>query len=139
MTIFKIKVLASDRVFYEGDVESITLTTVDGEIGILANHEEMVIGIVPGELRITTAGQERIVAASGSGFAKVQKDVVIVLVSSAERPEEIDELRALEAKERALEKLKHKEDLKEFHRSRAAMARALSRLDIINKYGNKKI
>ncbi len=139
MTIFKIKVLASDHVFYEGDVEAITLTTVDGEMGILANHEEMVIGIVPGELRITTGTQGRIVAATGSGFAKVQKDGVIVLVSSAERPEEIDELRALEAKERALEQLKHKEDLKEFHRSRAAMARALSRLDIINKYGSKKI
>ena len=138
MTNFKIKVLASDRVFYEGDIEAVTLATVDGEMGILANHEEMVIGIVPGELRITTADQERIIAAAGSGFAKVQKDGVIVLVSSAERPEEIDELRALEAKERALEKMKHKEqNIREFYRARAAMARALSRLDIINKYGNK--
>ena len=57
-------------------------------------------------------------------------DYVILLVSSAERPEEIDRARAERAKERAEERLRQKQSVREYHLSKAALARAMARLRV---------
>ena len=59
---------------------------------------------------------------------------VDVLVYSCERPEEIDEFRAKEAKERAMEQLAEKQSVMEYHISRASLARAMARLSGRDKY-----
>ena len=51
-----------------------------------------------------------------------------------ERPEDIDLKRAQEAKERAKEQLRQKQSIEEYYISRAALARAMSRL----KAGGRK-
>ena len=51
-----------------------------------------------------------------------------------ERPEEIDEKRAREALERANERLRQKQSIREYHMTRAAMARALARIRETEKY-----
>ena len=56
-----------------------------------------------------------------------------MLVSSAERPEEIDARRAEAAKERAEEYLRQKQSVQEYYRSKAALARAMARLKIKKK------
>ena len=53
---------------------------------------------------------------------------VVLLVSSAERPEEIDQARAEAARERAEERLKTQQSVRDYYRARAALARALARL-----------
>jgi len=53
---------------------------------------------------------------------------VTVLVETAERPEEIDEVRAKEALERAEEQLRQKQSIREYYHSRASLARAMTRL-----------
>ena len=35
---FKLEVISPERIFYEGDVEMVELTTTEGDIGILAGH-----------------------------------------------------------------------------------------------------
>ena len=62
------------------------------------------------------------------GFAEIMPDYVILLVSSAERPEEIDRARAERARERAEERLRQKQSIREYHLSKAALARAMARL-----------
>ena len=52
----------------------------------------------------------------------------MLLVSSAERPEEIDINRAQAARERAKEHLRQKQSLQEYYNSKAALARAMARL-----------
>ena len=51
-----------------------------------------------------------------------------MLVDTAERPEDIDEVRAREAMERAKEQLRQKQSIQEYHVSQASMARAMYRL-----------
>ncbi len=58
-----------------------------------------------------------------------------MLVDTAERPEDIDEVRAREAYERALEQLQQKQSIQEYHVSQASLARAMHRL----KKGTRKI
>ena len=56
-----------------------------------------------------------------------------VLVDTAEHPDEIDVRRAKEAKERAKEQLRQEQSIREYHMSKASLARAMSRLRYSSK------
>ena len=64
----------------------------------------------------------------GRGILQVANNRVTMIVDTAERPEDIDEVRAREALERAQEQLRQQLSLREFKMSQASMARALTRL-----------
>ena len=109
MNTFSMNVVASDKTFYQGKGVSITLPAKDGGITILAHHADMMVAIVPGEIRIETPEGEKMVAVCGGGFAQVINNRVTVLVDTLERPEDIDVKRAQEAMERAQEQLRQKQ------------------------------
>ena len=135
MSTFHLKIIAYDKIFFDGEAESVVLPAIDGEIQILANHEEYVIALKEGEVRIGTPDGKMIPAVCGSGFAEVNSDnQVEILVDTIERPEEIDIRRAKEAKERAEERLLQHKSRMEYYRNTASLARAMARLKEANKY-----
>ena len=69
----------------------------------------------------------------GEGFVQIVNNRVVLIVDSAEKPEDIDRVRANEAKIRAEERLRQKESLKEYKQSEASLARALTRLKVTEK------
>ena len=66
--LFHLRVLASDRAFYDGDCESLTVPTLDGELGILAHHSNLVAAMIPGELRARVPDGSFTVAAVAGGL-----------------------------------------------------------------------
>ena len=130
MDTFQVHILAADRTFYEGPCVSLTVPTSDGERGILAHHENMMAAIQPGTLRWQIPGQEAQLAAVSPGMVKVERNDVLVLVDSAERPEEIDEARARRAADEAREALLQKKSRQEHQLAQSTLARALNRLRI---------
>ena len=124
---FYLEIITPERQFYIGPAEALILPAVDGEMGIYPGHEPVVTVIEPGELRYKAEGRWE-PAAVGSGFAEIKPDYVILLVSSAEHPEEIDRKRAEAAKARAEECLRQKQSIHEYYHSKAALARAMARL-----------
>lgn len=129
---FKLDIIASDRHFYNGGAEMIVLPGIDGEYGIMSGHEAMVTAIVTGEIDITVDGEVKTVAVS-EGFAEIKPESVVIIVDSAEWPEEIDIKRAERAKERAEEKMRQKQSQLEYYHSKAALARAMNRLKVTSK------
>lgn len=129
MSTFWLKIVASDHIFYNGFCEMLVVPAHDGEMGILPHHEAMILAIQEGELRFRVPEEkdwkEAIV---GRGIVQVANNRVTMLVDTAERPEDIDAVRAREALERAEEQMRQKQSLREFKMSQASMARALSRL-----------
>ena len=101
MSTFSLKIISTDKVFYEGKCEYLVIPTIDGEKGILAHHENMVIAVEIGELRFRKPDGEWVTAVVSKGFAEIVNNRASVLVNTAERPEDIDVKRAEEAKERA--------------------------------------
>ena len=93
--------------FYSGACEHVIFPAVDGLYGVLANHEDTVTAVVAGELRFKVDGEWK-VCVVGEGFADVTRDFVVIVVDTVERPEDIDIIRAREAKTRAEERLKQK-------------------------------
>ena len=121
METFGLKIIASDRVFYEGRCLSL-------EKGILPHHENMVIAIDVGIARMELKEGEWAEVAVGTGFAEVVNNRVTLLVDTAERPEEIDIRRAQEQRERAEEQMRQKQSIQEYYHTQASLARAMNRL-----------
>lgn len=134
MNTFSLKIIACDKVFYEGPCEILVFPSVDGEMAIMANHEQMTTNVEIGNIRFRTPDGKEQVAIVSSGFLKVKHNEVNVLVYSAERPEEIDKFRAEAAAERAREQMQQKQSIMEYHISTASLARAMARLSGRDKY-----
>ena len=132
MEPFQVHILAADQTFYEGPCLSLTIPASDGELGILANHSPMIAAVKPGTLRYQVPGEEPRLAAISPGIVKVEKNDVLVLVDSAERPEDIDVVRAQREIDEAKEALLQKKSRQEHQIAQATLARALNRLRVKN-------
>ena len=130
MEAFQVHILAADQTFYEGPCLSLTIPASDGELGILANHSPMIAAVKPGTLRYQIPGEEPRLAAISPGIVKVEKNDVLVLVDSAERPEDIDVVRAQREIDEAREALLQKRSRQEHQIAQATLARALNRLRV---------
>ena len=135
MSTFNLQVVALDRVFYDGPCDTLTIPAVDGEKGILASHEPMVMAITAGEMRFSANGQQQ-VAAVGCGFAEITGDKVVLITDFAQKPEEIDIEHAERAKVRAEERMREKRSQIEFAHSQAELARAMAKLKVARKSGH---
>lgn len=127
--VFRLEIVTPDRSFFSGEVEMVVLRATDGELGILRGHLPMVSAVAEGPIRILQNGQWQ-EAAITSGFMEVKQDKTIILVDTAEWPDEIDAGRAEAAKQRAEERLKHKLSNVEYLRTQAALSRAIARLQV---------
>ncbi len=138
MNQFQVSILAADCPFYEGPCESIVIPTPQGQYGILAGHSNVIMAVIPGTLFYTIPGEPVRIAAVSSGLVKVENNEVLVLVDSAERPEDIDANRAQRAADEAKEELLQKKSIQEYRSAQAQLARAISRLRVKNRYMESK-
>lgn len=135
MKTFHIDILAADRPFYTGPCESLIVPSLQGKYGILANHSNIVIAVVPGALFYKVPeNDETCVVAVSQGLVKVEKSKVLVLVDSVERPEDIDANRAKRAADAAKEAILQKKSVLEYRFAQAHLARATNRLRIKGNY-----
>ena len=130
MNTFKTHILAASNTFYEGECESLIVPTADGQYGILAGHCDIISAVVPGKMTYRVPGGENQIAAVSGGLVKVEDGEVLVLVDSAERPEEIDANRARRAADAAKEAMLHRESIREYRTAAITLARAIARLHV---------
>ena len=116
MRTFQMHLLEADKVFFEGECESLVVPTTVGQYGILAGHSNMISAVVPGVLSYRAPGKEWRPAAVSEGMVKVEGNDILVLVDSAEYPEEIDAKRAQRAADEAKEAILQKRSVREYRR-----------------------
>lgn len=128
-SLFNLKIVACDGIFYDGDSEMLIFPGVDGEVAVMNHHEPMTGVVEVGEIRFKTPDGNWKYAVISDGLLTVYKDGSVKIVAySCERPEDIDTFRAQEALERAQEQLQQKQSIIEYNISTANMARAMARL-----------
>lgn len=126
--IFKVEIITPDRVFFTGEADFLEFTAETGDLGVYKNHIPMTTVLAPGLVTIHSGDEEK-VAAVHAGFAEILGDKVTLLAELAEWPDEIDEQRAIAAKERAEQRLaSHTEDI-DVKRAEFALKKALIRID----------
>ncbi|KUO61983.1 MAG: ATP synthase F0F1 subunit epsilon [Gracilibacter sp. BRH_c7a] len=132
MTTFNLNVVSPDGQVIDKEVEFVVLPSVDGELGILANHAPLIAGLEAGVMRYTEDGKVYKIAICG-GFVEVAKNKVSVLANTAEKAEKINVERALAAKERAQKRLQDKSPDVDVLRAEMALKRAVARLKTTGK------
>lgn len=123
---FKLEVYASDHIVYQGPAKYLNLPIDMGQYGILARHRNLISEIVPGKMTIDLEN-EKLVFVVSYGLVKIENGDVLVLVETAERPEEIDINRARKAEENAKAALKNQASQREYKMLQGRLARAFAR------------
>ncbi len=134
---FRLSVISVNGIFYDDLAQEIILPCEDGELAILSGHEEMILAISDGVIKIKNNEGKWIYGVVSLGSVQVTTDnKCTVIVNTVEKPEDIDKKRAQEAYEFAWEHLQQKQSIKEFKKSQAGLARALTRLKAASRYSD---
>ena len=133
MNTFMLNITAANGEFYQGDCESLVLPITDGVYGVQAGHNPVLVALHMGLAHYTVDGETHDVLV-GDGLAEVTPTYVLLLVDSAERPEDIDRNRAEAARIRAEERLQHQQSMHEYYQTKFALDRAMQRLQAAAKY-----
>lgn len=80
---FTLKIVTPEKLFFEGEVESLKAPGLDGLFGVMQNHAKMISGLGEGILTAQSAGKELKFKIAG-GFAEVNDNVMAVIADSAE-------------------------------------------------------
>lgn len=127
---FTLSIISPDRVFYNGEATMVEFNTTEGEIGVLPGHIPMTVIVKPGILTIYEKDEEKR-AALHAGFVEILPDKVTVLAEIVEWPDEIDERRAQEAKERAQTRIRDNDSATDMARAETALLRAMARINVL--------
>jgi F-type H+-transporting ATPase subunit epsilon len=129
-----VDIVSAEREIFSGTAEMLVAPTVEGEVGILPRHSQLIARLRPGEIRLTLPNQAEVqsIYVSG-GILEVQPHVVTVLSDTAVRAKDLDEAAALQAKKQAEDMLADRKSDIDIAHARADLAAALAQLDLIRK------
>ena len=125
----KLEIVTPEAKTYSEDVEMVTLPGVEGEMGIYPQHVPLMTQIVPGEIVVRKGGQDFYLAV-GEGFVEITGDRVAIMTDMALKAENIDEVKAEEARRRAEARLAETLDDAEAALVSAALAHSLAQLRV---------
>ena len=125
----KLEIVTPEAKTFSEDVDMVTLTGSDGEMGILPQHMPLMTQLVAGEIT-AIKGNETIFLAVGDGFVQVTGDRVSILTDMAIRAENIDEAVAEEARKRAEARLAEKLSDEDAAMVHATLAHSLTQLEV---------
>lgn len=130
----RIDVVSAEEAIFSGEAEFIAAPASAGEVGIYPHHAPMITTIKPGALRIKLpdTAEETLIFLSG-GMLEVQPGLVTVLADTAIRGHDLDEAKAIAAKEAAEEAMKNRTTDMDFAKAQAELAEAVAQIQAINK------
>jgi F-type H+-transporting ATPase subunit epsilon len=133
-----VDVVSAEQHIYSGEAEFVVLPGEAGELGIYPRHTPLITRIKPGAVRIKPAGggEENLIFVAG-GILEVQPSMVTVLADTAIRGADLDESKALEARQRAEESLRNAKDKQEIATVEAELSMLAAQLAAIRRLRRK--
>lgn len=129
-----VDVVSAEQSIYSGLVEFIAVPAEMGELGIYPRHAPLIARLKPGSVRMKVPDrvEEELVYVSG-GILEVQPGVVTILSDTAIRGHDLDETKAMEAKQHAEEALRNRAAAMDYAKAQAELAEAVAQLQAIQK------
>jgi len=87
--MIKLEIVTPEKKVFDETVDSVTVPTATGEVGILPNHAPLISALKSGIMSFSNKGASEKMVVSG-GFVEVSANKVSVLTDIAERADEID-------------------------------------------------
>ena len=125
----KLEIVTPEAITYSEDVDMVTLPATEGEMGIYPMHVPLMTTISSGEVVVRKGTQEFFLAV-GEGFVEITGDRVAILTDMAIKADQIDEVKAEEARKRAEARLQEKLTDEELANVSAALAHSLAQLKV---------
>ena len=129
-----IDVVSAEASIFSGEAEFVVAPAGAGEVGIYPNHAPMITTIKPGALRIkqTNVAEETLIFISG-GILEVQPGMITVLADTAVRGNDLDEAKAIAAKEAAIEAMKNRTSDMDYSKAQAELSEAMAQIQAIER------
>ncbi|SDY63232.1 ATP synthase F1 subunit epsilon [Tindallia californiensis] len=122
-----LEVISPDEVFWDDEVDTAVVRTIEGDVGLMNEHLPMVSPLIVGRIKIVKDGKAR-EASCAEGVVKIRGNRALVITGAVEWVDEIDIERARKAKERAEQRLEAKKNDVDLDRANIAMTKALNRI-----------
>lgn len=128
----KLKIVTQNKIVYEGIVNAFYTDTMDGRIGILPNHIPITSVLEIGVTKVVEEKEPVYITTMG-GIMHFKDNEAVILTDIAELGQDIDEVRAKEAYERAKAKLESHQDKMGVLKAQIALKKAIARISATNK------
>lgn len=132
-----LEIITPEKVVFKDEVDEVIVPTINGQIAILPNHAPLVTQVKPGELIIKKGNKEYPLAII-EGILEVDNNKIDILANYAVRAENIETLKAQEAKQRAERLMKEKKTDNDFRIAQAELVKSLLELRIGEKYKKRQ-
>lgn len=134
-----VDVVSAERSLFSGVVEFLVVPAAMGEVGIYPRHAPLITRIKAGSVRLKLPDrdEEELIYVSG-GLLEVQPSVVTILADTAVRGRDLDEVKALEAKQRAEEAMRDRTAAIDYAQAQAELAEAVAQLHAIQRLRKQK-
>jgi F-type H+-transporting ATPase subunit epsilon len=130
---FNLKLIAPSGVKYESEATAVFLPTSEGTIEVLPDHMPLIALLAPGEITIKNGGTEKVLVTDG-GMVEIADNLVKILADEAEEAANLDEMKILEAKHAAEDRLANSKDSVEHADATAHLEKQISKLNILTKH-----
>ena len=138
MATIHVDVVSAQASIFSGEAKFVALPGEMGELGIYPRHTPLITRIKPGAVRIVRAdtGEEEFVFVAG-GILEVQPGSVTVLADTAIRGHDLDEARAVEARQLAEEAMKNAKSDIDFAKAQGEFAAMAAQIAALRKFRKK--
>lgn len=136
MSELNLEIITPEKPVFKDQIDAVTIPGTLGSFQILKDHAPLLSSFEIGVIKVKKGSDESFYTTSG-GTIEVSHNKVLILADSLEKISDINVDRAEEARKRAEERLKrkHEADVDEA-RAKAALNRALNRLEAVKKYSS---
>jgi F-type H+-transporting ATPase subunit epsilon len=134
MAELNLEIVTPSKSAFSGEIKAITVPGTKGRFQVLKNHAPIISTLDIGMIKVDLLDGKANHYSTAGGTIEVLDNKIIVLADSVELISEIDEERALLAKQRAEQRLAEKKSDLNLTRAQAALARAINRLSVKEKY-----
>jgi F-type H+-transporting ATPase subunit epsilon len=129
----QLEIVSAETEIFSGQVAHVLVSGLLGELGIYPGHTQLLTALKPGPIRfVKPDGEEEILYISG-GVLEVQPNLITLLADTAVRAVDLDEMAALEAKQRAEHVLSQKQADIDYAKAAVELAQAVAQLQAISK------
>src|SRR5690606_1764865 len=138
MATLHIEVVSAEASIYSGEAAFVALPGESGDLGILPGHTPLISRVRPGTLKIRRDdGSEEHIFVAG-GILEVQPHAVTVLSDTAIRAADLDEAKAVAARERAEEALRNTKEKADIAVVEAELAMLAAQAAAARKFSQKR-
>lgn len=138
----KLVIVTPYKLFYEGEVSSVVITTLDGQMGFMPGHPALIVTLFPGVAHLVQDGETKYFTHS-EGYCEVRENSIMIVCNAAEFPEDLSPRRTCRSYTEASKKLKEARLIEDRTAREVmvkdieqAMARARARRHLLEEHGS---